>query len=624
MKRAFLCLALLAVIVAVFALKGERYATEGMDYYNRGDYGRAIQQFKEADRAADGSVPYYHYWLGRLYIAQQDTTNAIYWLDSYLGSGDTTYADAVRGYKEIITNQSKIFESINLRAMPKYFNSRNSDYGAVVDPQGKYLYFTSQRPARFEKENIWRAEIFQSGYGRPELVTEWATDANDAIGCFAADGSGAYVFGNYTKGRIDGDIFFSTPGEKWGRPVPVEELNSPLLETHPAVYGDSLMFFTSSREGGYGGTDIWMSAKQNGVWGVPINLGPNINTAKNEQTPQLVRFTRDMVVDGKAAIYDEMALYFSSDGHPGFGGYDIFKAVRQGPGWDGWYLPQNLGLPINSIRDDRYFSYRPGTNEVYISSDRTANTFEKVYLAYADFTIPGYYVQRDSTGANQYIPIEPNIIESEEPVVEEIPRSITFFGRVTDEDGNPVSTDITFSGTNDGEVYKNVAVSDSTGNFEITLPWADPYYVVINPDGFMLFQQYIPAPDDDKPVNINFTIQRLEVKKVFIFNNIQFDFDKATLRPESYPILDDIVITMLNNPEIKVEISGHTCSVGKAKYNQGLSERRAKAVVEYITGKGVDASRLTWAGYGESKPLNGNKTKEERALNRRVEVKVLE
>jgi outer membrane protein OmpA-like peptidoglycan-associated protein len=624
MKQAILCLIMLALVLAAFAMKGERYAVEGMDYYNRGEYSRATQQFLAADRAADGSVPYYHFWLGRLYIAQQDTTNAIMWMDRYLASGDSSYVDAVKGYKEIITNQDKIFESVNLRPMPKYFNSRNSDYGAVADPQGKYLYFTSQRPTRFDKENIWRVEIFQSGYGKPELVTELASDANEAFGSFSADGSYAYIFGNYTKGRIDGDIFISQSKDKWSTPVPIDEINSPLLETHPFVVGDTLMFFTSSREGGYGGTDIWVSEKQDGVWGQPYNLGPNINTAGNEQTPQLVHFTKDMVIDGQAAIYDEKALYFASDTHTGFGGYDIFKAVHQGPGWDSWYRPQNLGLPVNSIRDDRYFNHRPGTNEVYISSDRTASTFEKVFLVYGDFTIPGYYVQQDSTGTNLYYPIEPDIIETDEPVEEKPQRYITFFGRVTDEKGNPVSTDITFSGSHEGEVYKNVATSDSTGHFEITLPWADPYYVVINPDGFMLFQQYIPAPSDDEPVNINFTIQRLEVKKVFIFNNIQFDFDKATLRPESYTILDDIVITMLNNPEISVEISGHTCSIGKAKYNQGLSERRAKAVVEYITGKGVEAERLTWAGHGESQPLNENKTKEERALNRRVEVKVLE
>ncbi len=624
MKKAYLCLIMLALVLAAFAMKGERYAMEGMDYYNRGEYSRAIQQFLAADRAADGSVPYYHFWLARLYIAQQDTTNAIVWMDSYLASGDTQYADAVSGYKEIITNQGKIFESINLRPMPSYFNSRNSDYGAVVDPQGKYLYYTSQSPARFEKENIWRAEIFQSGYGRPQIVSEWATDANEAFGCFSTDGSTAYIFGNYNKGRIDGDIFTSVSSQKWAKPVSLDEVNSPLLETHPFVYGDSLMFFTSSREGGYGGTDIWASLKQNGVWGQPFNLGPNINTPKNEQTPQLVHFTKDMVVDGKGAIYDEKALYFASDGHTGFGGYDLFKAVFQGPAWDQWYSPQNLGLPVNSIRDDRYFSYRPGSNEAFISSDRTASTFEKIYLTYADFTIPGYYVQQDSTGANQYIPIQPTPLDSEEPVEEVPQRYITFFGRVTDEAGNPVSTDINFSGSHDGEIYKNVATSDSTGHFEITLPWADPYYVVIDPDGFMLYQQYIPAPADDQPVNINFVIQRLEVQKVFIFNNIQFDFDKATLRPESYPILDDIVITMLNNPELIVEISGHTCNIGKASYNQGLSERRAKAVVEYITGKGVEADRLTWAGFGESKPLNENKTKEDRALNRRVEVKVLE
>jgi len=640
MKKAYLCILLLIGLGALLAIqigmKGERYASEGVEYFQRGDYAKAIQLFKEADQAAGGTVPYYYYWLGRLHIAVQDTTGAMLWLDRYVQNEEEEFRPQVDTYIEIISNQNKAFEKISLRPMPSYFNSRNSDYGAVVDPAGKYIYFNSLRPGRFDKENIWRAEIFKSGYGKPQLVTDLSSDGNEAIGSFAADSVGAYIFGNYEKGKLDGDIYYSEwTGKQWTKPNPLPWFNSTDVDTHPSVFGDSLLFFTSSRPGGIGEFDIWVSQKVEGIWNEPINLGPVINTSGREQTPHLVHLSRNIVHEGRNVEYQETALYFASNGHPGFGGFDLYKAVHKGPSWQDWHLPQNLGLPVNSIRDDRYFSLRPGSNEVFISSDRDASGFEKIMLAYADFTIPGYYVTQDTTGTRVYeVNVPPYVppVDSlgqepviEEPVIEIPPRLITFTGTVTDENGDPISTDITFTGTVDGETVKDVVSTNPDGSFEITLPYADPWTVVINPEGFMLHQQDIPAPPEgEDAVSIDFTIQRLVVKKVFVFNNIQFDFDKATLRKESYPILDDIVITMLNNPEIKIEISGHTCNIGSAKYNQGLSERRAKAVLEYLVKKDVEAERLTHKGFGLTQPLNGNKTAAERALNRRVEVKVME
>jgi len=639
MKKAYLVILLLIGLVSIFAIqigmKGERYATEGLEYFHRGEYNKAIERFKEADLAANGDVPYYFYWLGRLHIAVQDTTNAMVWLDRYVKSEDQEFRQQVDTFIEIIGNQDKAFEKISLRAMPAYINSRNSDYGAVVDPAGKYLYFTSWRPGKADKENIWRAEIFKSGYGKPQLVTDLSTDSNEAMGSFAADSVGAYVFGNYEKGKLDGDIYYTEwDGSRWTKPSPQPWFNSPDVDTHPSVYNDSLMFFSSSRPGGYGEIDIWVSQKVDGVWTEPVNAGPNINTPGIEQTPHLVHFTKDIVHEGRNVEYKETALYFSSNTHPGFGGFDLFKAVHKGPTWQDWHLAQNLGLPINSIQDDRYFSTRPGSNEVYISSDRQAPGFEKVLLAFVDYTVPGYFVTQDTTGTRvyevnipPYVPPADSLGEPiiEEPVVEEPPRMITFTGKVTDEKGEPVATDITFTGLVDDETRKDVVTTNEDGTFEITVPYADPWTVVINPEGFMLYQQDIPAPPEGQDaVNIDFAIERLVVKKVFVFNNIQFDFDKATLRKESFPILDDIVITMLNNPEIKIEISGHTCNIGTAKYNQGLSQRRAKAVVDYLIKKGVEKERLSYKGFGLSKPLNKNKTKAQRALNRRVEVKVVE
>ncbi len=626
-----LCLSLILLIIIgglaalTIGMKGERYALDGMDFYHRGEYKKAINQFLLADQAANGSVPEYHYWLGRLYIAEADTANTMYWLDQYVRSGDQEFRRQVDDYIRIINRQDKIFERMNVRPMPSYFNSRNSDYGAVVDPTGRYVYFTSLRPSRFDKENIWRAEIFQSGYGRPELVTELATDKNEAFGSFDVDGIGAWIFGNFEPGKIDGDIYHIEYSKKWSAPENAWQFNSPQVETHPMAFGDSLMFFASSREGGFGGMDIYVSEKVNGIWTEPQNLGPIINTSQNEQTPFL--------------LYDGRTLFFASDGHPGFGGYDLFKAYRKGDSWQDWSIPENLGLPANSIRNDRYFYHIPGTNEGFISSYRAGANFEKIYGINFVFTVPPSYVVEDSTGTYISIdiieeePVPPDTLvaweepeEPEEPVEPEIPKPsfITITGRVIDDQGDPVQTEIQFSGIVDDERYTDYTTTDEDGEFSIILPFTDRYNLVINQEGYLLYSDQITIPEDGSPVELNIILQKLEVKKVFVFENILFFFDSSRVKPESVPILDDLVITLLSNPEINVEISGHTCDIGTAVYNQGLSERRAKAIVDHLIAKGIAKERLTWKGYGLTRPVNENKNEEERKKNRRVEVRVLE
>ncbi|MDZ4182971.1 MAG: OmpA family protein, partial [Candidatus Cloacimonadaceae bacterium] len=577
--------------------------------------------------SANGEVPYYHYWLGRLYIAVSDTANAMRWLDSYMQSGDQEFRQVVQDYIEIIQRQDKIFEKVSLRPMPKSFNSRNSDYGTALDPSGKYLYFTSLRPARFDKENIWRSEILRSrsgaiiGYGRPELVSELATDGNEAFGFFAENGLGAYIFGNYEKGKLDGDIYYSEYDKKWSSPRNIQSLNSPQVDTHPMLFGDSLIFFSSSRDGGFGGTDIYVSELIDGYWSIPQNLGPRINSSQNEQTPFL--------------DYDGRTLFFASNGHPGFGGYDLFKAVKIGESWQEWSIPENLGLPMNSIRNDRYFYHNKDSNEGYISSDRAAEGFEKIMQLSFVYTIPPSYVIEDSSGAKISVPMvdEPDLPDDldtgdlitdvvEEPIV---PPPFTVLGKVRDDDGKPLSVRLEFTGIVDGKTFKDDVISDEDGNYELWLPYAEEYTLIINEDGYFNFTKDFVSPKDGEALKLDITLVKLAVERPpIIFNNIQFDFDKAEIKEESLPILNEIVVTMLNNPDVSIEISGHTCNIGKADYNQGLSKKRAQAVVDYLIQKGVETQRLRSEGFGESRPLNGNKTIAERALNRRVEVKVIE
>lgn len=835
-------------------MRGERYARDALEYYQRGKYREAVERFLAADRAAGGTVPEYHYWLGRVHIALADTAAAGGWWRKYSASGDTRYSKTVNDYFHILDRQSQIFTQATLLPMPQYFNSGRSDYGASLDPEGNYVYFTSLRPAKKAKENIWRAEIFRSGYGKPQLVEELSTEKNEAFGSFSTSLNGALIAGNYEKNKLDGDLYLVDRQQGWARPRNLAELNSPQLDIQPMLAQDRFLFFTSARVGTVGGTDIYVSELVDGVWTPPQNLGPSINTAGNEQTP----FLAD----------DGNTLYFASNGHSGFGGYDIFKAYKIGSGWQSWSIPENLGLPFNSPRNDRYFYLISGTNEGFISSDRKVDGFENVYRFTYTFPPQPSYIVQDEAGNRvpQYLameypaqpetppvetqietpaPMEPpqdeaepvwpaetepmwlarlepielarpkpievqspsqqlillptpepvfrpelTAIEEPEPIwldslqppqleraeplaevsvpqelllipdyspvviaetdpqwlsgpeqleieqpqlevpklpeqeliklpesepifqpelvnipepeprwldgqpqlqidtrpsfsvempaqtlarispppesqpieppslppVEIVPVSsrpaepfsepgepastddpdagqppyeappgtmFTLQGTVRDQDGNAVMSTLELTATIEGIRTRNIVLTNSLGDFDANLPWAPSYSVVINESGYLLYSATIRLVPESEVIDLNVTLRKLEKKKALAFGSVFFAQDSAELSQAEKANLDDVVLTLLNNPEVRVRVSGHAYEDGTSKYNLELSDRRARAVADYLISKGIDKKRLSWASYGNNQPLYGAVDPSELPMNRRVEIEVV-
>lgn len=650
MKKTAIILLLVGMAALAFGQirsPGSRYAQEGLEYYQRGEYNRAIREFLSADRSADGRVPEYHYWLGRLHIAVADTASAMRWFDKYLDSGDKQYQSQVDNYLRIVQRQKKIFSKVNIRPLPDYVNSRNSDYGAILDPEGKYLYFTSLRPAKKGKENIWRSEIFSSGFGQPELVDELSTDKNEAFGCFSADPQGAWIFGNYETNKRDGDIYFVPRTDKWFQPQNISQLNSSQVETHPMVFRDRLLFFASSREGGYGGTDIYVSEKIGGIWTQPQNLGPMINTSENEQTPFL--------------DWDGRTLYFSSRGHPGFGGYDLFKAYRIGTTWQEWSLPENLGLPVNSTRNDRYFYHVRGSNEGYISSDRQVSGFEKIYQINFSLARPTSYLVREANGSVRSVDVEyvapalrkpadeetifARIDESLETIRQGLPKPgfvpaplgrepqptealaedvepiiIRVEGSVHDQFGEAVLTEVQISGETNGQRTVEVFNTNSLGNFLGTLPLADTYTAVINTPGYLVHQQIIHDPRSLARVKLDIELQKLEKKASLSLPDILFENGSSELGSGATVELDLLVMSLLTNQGLKVKLSGHAWESGSAAENKDLSERRARAVADYLISKGIAKKRVSWKAYGNTRTLDPQTEPSALGKSRRVEI----
>lgn len=634
-----------ACVHAQIGSPGYRYAQEGLEYYERGNYDNAIREFLKADSSAGGKVPEYHYWLGRLHIAVADTSSAMRWFDRYLASGDAEYRSEVDNYLRIAQRQKKIFRRVNIRPLPDYVNSRNSDYGAIPDPEGKYLYFTSLRPAKKDKENIWRVELFSAGYGRPELVEELSTDNNEAFGCFSQEPPGAWIFGNYEANKRDGDIYFVPRSDKWFRPQNTSRMNSKQVETQPMVFRDRLLFFTSSREGGYGGTDIYVSEKIGGVWTQPQNLGPAINTAENEQTPFL--------------DWDGRTLFFASRGHPGFGGYDIFKAYRIGNSWQEWSLPENLGLPINSTRNDRGFYHVPRSNEGYMSSDRLVSGFEQIYQINFAMADPASYLIREDDGSVSVVEIV-NVVPTrrtpadEETIFARIDESlesirqglvrreivpppleretgpgetpteaaqrppVRIAGSIRDQKGVAVSTEFVIRSEANGERNQEVIYSNTSGSFQGTLPPADVYHAVVNTPGYVVYSKDVPLSAGSTSMRLDIVLQKLEKKAATAMPDVVFGIGSSELDNAATSALDLLVMTLLANPELKVRLSGHAWEDGTNTYNLQLSEKRAQAVADYLTGKGIGRKRISWRSYGKNNPLDPRADTKARSINRRV------
>ncbi|MEW6470000.1 MAG: OmpA family protein [Bacteroidota bacterium] len=330
---------------------------------------------------------------------------------------------------------------------------------------------------------------------------------------------------------------------------------------HPSLSPDeSILFFSSDRPGGQGKMDIWYCTIDDlGNAGPAYNLGPRINTPEDELTPYYNYFTQ--------------TLYFSSEGQLGFGGLDIFKAYKSDTTWT---IPKNLGKPINSSRDDYYFILTKDEQSGFLSSDR--DQCEKC------------------NGGNNCLKV---YAVKNEPII------ITISGTVYNEETmEPLpNTLITFKDIK-GEQDAFFIITDENGSYSSILHEDMEIYLKTQKSKFFGDAATISTAGFTKSQNIKQDFKLKPIPKGdIVIPGIEYDYDKATLRPESKKILDDLVDFLNLNDNIVIEISSHTDSRGSDEYNMKLSQERAKSVVDYLISKGIDPKRMVAQGYGETKPL---------------------
>ena len=345
------------------------------------------------------------------------------------------------------------------------------------------------------------------------------------------------------------DIFFSKKNEKgeWERPEPVEgDLNTELDEGIISFSPDGeYLYFVSNMPGGYGGKDIWrISLKER--QGSLVNLGPDINTAGDEDFPY---------------VRSDGTFYFSSDGHPGMGGLDIFKAVKKGE--NSWTI-ENMRNPINSYGDDFGITFADGENGYFSSNRGDARGYDHIYS----------FVMH--------------------PIV------VTIEGTVMDKDEEPVRNAIIRIVGNDGSNQKEVARDD--GSFKFQLQRGVRYVMLAGAKGYLNQKQEFVSDTTAEDANYWVDFILPAIHKPQVVENIFYDFDKADLRPESQTALDELVTVLNDNPNVTIEMASHTDRKGTDEYNMRLSERRAQSVIDYLVEKGISRDRLQPHGYGESRP----------------------
>ena len=471
-------------------------------------------------------------------------------------------------------------------------NSAYNEYWPCLSVDGKILMFTVMEPipsrpggSPHVQEDLYYSSRKGNGWGeRVNAGPPLNTIDNEGAQSMTGDGRVLYFTAcNRRDGKGQCDIYRSERvGDRWSEPVNIGgPVNTSYSEKHPSISADERkLYFASDRPGGKGSFDIWVSTRYGDRWGQPVNLGDSVNTPWMEQSPFIHA--------------DQVSLYFSSDGWPGMGQGDLFISRWEEPGH--WSTPRNLGYPVNTYHDEIGLTVSAGGELAFFASDRGSGKDTDLY----SFSLPA---------AARPAPVS------------------YMKGRVYDP-GNMrgLEASMQLIDLETGEVIMEVETARDDGGFLLSLPAGRDYALNVTSEGYLFYSEHFTFSgeySEKDPLLRDVPMERISEGSTVVMNNIFFDLDSYILGPQSRTELDKVAAFLQGHPELEVEIGGHTDSTGTAGYNQALSERRAEAVVEYLTSLGVDPKHLKAKGYGDTVPVGDNATEEGRSLNRRTELKIL-
>ncbi|MEJ5996003.1 OmpA family protein [Pedobacter sp. Du54] len=471
------------------------------------------------------------------------------------------------------TNYEPINMGFNVNSEYRdYFPALTADGETIIFSrvvQGNEDFYTSKK-----KDGKWqKAEPLSSNINTPMF--------NEGAQSISPDGKYLFFTGcNRPDGLGRCDIYLSRKeGNKWGKAINLgTTINSEYWESQPSISPDgNTLYFVSNRPGGIGGYDIWKSTlNDESRWNLPVNLGPAINTPFDESTPF-------MHSDGKT-------LYFSSDGWPGMGNKDIFFSKLEN---DKWSNPQNLGYPINTFNEE---------TGLIVSADGTEGLFSS--------NLEGGFGELD-------------IYRFKLPEIAK-PMPVTYVkGVVRDKETNELleASIVVIDLKTDLALFNDIT-SAETGDFLTVLPIGTTYSFDVDAPGYLFYSRHYDlkeVSETNKPFEVALYLDKIKLGANAALSNIFFESNKFELLPTSMAELNLLLDFLTSNDKISIEIQGHTDSSGESKFNEKLSENRAKEVYNYLINNGIAAKRLRYKGYGSTKPRADNTTEEGRHQNRRTE-----
>ncbi len=478
-----------------------------------------------------------------------------------------------------VSTKNYIFNPVN---MGENINSTALEYLPSLTVDGNKIIFNKRIDS---DEDFYESEKINGVWQKAKLVPgKINTNLNEGAQNISQDGQWLIFTGcNYPEGFGSCDLYISYKNKngQWSEAENLgKTINTDAWESAPTLSADKRdLFFSSTRLGGFGGSDIWVSHNLNGQWQKPENLGAGINTSADDGCPYIHA--------------DNQTLYFNSNGRLGYGMSDLFVTRRNEKGI--WQTPENLGYPINTVDDEGSMIVAADGKTAYYASDK--GDFKNKIDLYS-FTL------REDIQALKTLWVKGKIYDKKTNA------------------GLPSTVELT---TIDSGFVLSKLQTDEDGNYLTTLPVGKNYAFNINKKGYLLYSENFSMKGNitDSPMVINIALQPIEKGASIILKNIFFDSKKAELQTSSFAEIDKVAILLLENNKLIIQINGYTDNVGKPADNIKLSLNRTKSVITYLQKKGIDIKRLTGKGFGETKPIASNNTEVGRAQNRRTEIIVI-
>lgn len=610
--------------------KALSYFLEGQFQARQRDRHAAIQAFKLA-LEAESPFPMAAYELAVASYLEKDYAQAKTYLDSARAQGmedinlfygaeiyfyNMAYAEAIPLYERYLDqnlgHKNLLKQAgINLRKatfarealqdtvrfkpenLGAKVNSPGHDYLPHLTADGQLLIFTSRRSGGQGGYDPRLQDYDEDFYVAEKSGPTWKaarnlgppinTESNDGAASITQDGR-MILFTACDRPDTEGscDLYFAVrQGDQWSEPKNLgPRVNSSYWDSQPCLSHDGkTLYFSSNRPGGQGGRDIWYCQLQQGKWSKAKNLSARINTPGDESSPFLHA--------------DGATLYFSSDYLPGFGATDLFISHRQAQGWS---EPQNLGFPLNTLAEESNIFVTADGKQAYINSTREGGLGKSDIYTFD---------------------LDPRIR----------PQKATFLrGWVRDSlDQQPLAARIQLIDLASGDTIRSITSDPVDGRFLMSLPLDKEYAAFVEAQGYLFASKrfLLKSVPDDIYFDVEIRLTPIAAGAEVVLQNIFFDTGSFELKPSSLPELNNLLNFLKRNPDLKIEIQGHTDDVGSDDDNLLLSQQRAQSVADFLLEAGIPTARITYKGYGELQPVVPNTSDENRAQNRRTAFKIL-